>query len=247
MTAVALPDRAAYRRVFLEEQAREYPTVDAFEARCGYALDRKKLEAAACVLACPVKANPPNWQHGRVLYAATRQYLDGRPVEDLHCLDLGTAKGFSALCLRWAVDDAWAARPRPPFTVGRVTSVDVIDPRQRVRRNTVAECDLVQTLPEILVPWPEAQRIQFLHTTGLAWLSARTDRVHVAFVDGKHTEVVYQEGRVLASRQQPTDLAIFDDVQIAAVGRAVQGLESFYHFQTLTVRDHRQYAIGVRR
>src|SRR3989304_7206134 len=76
------------------------PPVEAYEA--AFALERTRLEAAARVLACPIKAGPPNWQHGRVLYALTRRYrltAEG----PLYCLDIGTAKGFSALCLLWAV------------------------------------------------------------------------------------------------------------------------------------------------
>lgn len=243
-----VPTRADYRRVFSDEQARAYPTVDAFEERCGYAVDRQKLETAARVLACPVKAHAPNWQHGRVLYAAARQYLQTHVTEDLHVLDVGTAKGFSALCLRWALDDARAARLTPGHGTTRVTSVDVIDPHQRVRRNTIAECDALLTLADTLVPWPEAQQIEFVHAPGIDWLLARQSRVNVAFLDGKHTDLVaYQEGRALSTRQQPGDLAIFDDVQITGVAVAVTNLSHRYRFDVLTVGPHRQYAIGVRR
>ena len=56
------------------------------------------VEAAARVLACPLKANPPNWQHGRVLYAGYRAYLAGLQRRVL-LLDIGTAKGFSAAAM----------------------------------------------------------------------------------------------------------------------------------------------------
>src|SRR3990172_8581667 len=98
-----IPPVEAYEAACALERTRRYPLVDDFEARQGFALDRARLEAAARVLACPIKARPPNWQHGRVLYALTRRYrltAEG----PLYCLDIGTAKGFSALCLLLSVE-----------------------------------------------------------------------------------------------------------------------------------------------
>src|SRR5262245_9408863 len=118
-----------YEAAFRKECDQSYPVVDALEKRYGYAIDRTKLNIAAHVLACPLKKNPPNWQHGRILYALTRHYLQGQI--DVSLLDVGTAKGFSALCLLWSLRDT--------DILGSVTSVDVIDPLARVKRNTVAE------------------------------------------------------------------------------------------------------------
>src|SRR5688572_33475015 len=88
-----------YQRAFDGERVQEYPVISDFQVECGVALGREKLERAARVLACPVKANPPNWQHGRVIYSAARRYLNGM-TGPVSCMDIGTAKGFSALCLR---------------------------------------------------------------------------------------------------------------------------------------------------
>lgn len=232
-----------YRAVFEKERLREYPVVDALEARCGYAIDRERLESAAKVLACPVKANPPNWQHGRVLYAVARNYISKyHSGPNLNILDIGTAKGFSALCLEWALnahDEDW---------FGRVTSVDVIDPLARVQRNTIAEVDGLLTLGETLRPWQEACEIQFVQSTGVEWLMAHPERIHIAFVDGKHSgHVVLKEGRLLTARQQSGDLAIFDDVHIPDVSQAVNALHFDYRLEYLEVLPHRHYAIGVRK
>ena len=236
MTVASLA--ASYDLAFHRECQQEYPAVYGVELLYGYALDSERYLPAAQVLACPLKVNSPNWQHGRVLYALTRKYLEGAtgPVQ---LLDVGTAKGYSALCLLWALTDAKVH--------GRVTSVDVIDPLSREKRNTVAEVDGLKTLSEILAPWPEAQKIDFLQSTGQKWLVAHPGRVHVAFVDGKHTyEAVSWEAALLSERQQSGDLVMFDDVQVPAVDRAVMELSS-YTVSYVDVLPNRRYAIARRK
>lgn len=236
-TALSAQD---YRAAFDTERVKSYPMVDALEAAAGYALDRARLEAAAQVLACPVKKSPPNWQHGRVLYALTLQWLTANESQSCNVLDVGTAKGFSALCLKWALDDGGSD--------GSVTSVDVIDPHARVSRKTIAEVDGLLTLAETLKPWPEAKDIRFVQSTGIDWLKTHPERIHIAFVDGSHDGMtVLNEGRMLAGKQEEGDLAIFDDVNRTDIRNAITILRHAYHFDVLEVLPTRHYAIGVRR
>src|SRR5690606_18161294 len=142
-----------YDAAFDAEVRVRYPVIDALEKEQGYAAPLAWLLGAARVLACPVKVNPPNWQHGRVIYALVRWYLDrpsypGRSsASPVNLLDVGTAKGCSAICA------ARALLGHGRF--GRVTSIDVIDPEAAVRRNTVAEVGGHLTLRQTLEPWSE--------------------------------------------------------------------------------------------
>lgn len=230
---------AEYQDIFEAERAVEYPVIDAIEQRAGFAVDRAKLEDAARVLACPFKKNPPNWAHGRLIYALVRSYVhDAEPI--VRCLDIGTAKGFSALCMYWAVHDECGQ-------TDAVVSVDVIAPSARVNRNTVAECDGPKNLYEILAPWPDAKHITFRKSTG-AEAIAGCERVHVCYLDGKHTyEAVTEETRLLAERQQPGDLVIWDDAQIDGVAKAIQNASQVYDVEPIALLPNRAYAIGTRR
>lgn len=239
MNAALQPTAADYVRVFERERLERYPVIDAIEARTGFAIERDRLEAAARVLACPIKDHPPSWQHGRVLYSVARQYLASKR-ELVTLLDIGTAKGFSALCLQWALTDSDA--------LGAVVSVDVLNPDDRVRRNTVAEVDGLKTLHETLAPWSEATAITFLRSTGLDWLTRHPARVHLCFVDGKHSgAIVHQEGQLLGVRQEPGDIVIFDDLQIPGVALAVKELRALYDVEVIKLNFERTYGIGVRR
>lgn len=234
------PSRADYDAAFALECSKEYPEIEAYEHLCGFSVDRERLEGAARVLACPVKANPPNWQHGRVLYAAMRQFLVGHPGP-VSCFDCGTAKGFSALVMQWALNDS--------DTPGEIDSVDVIDPQAHVFRNSVLDVDGSHQLSDYLRPWPEARAIRFYKLTGMQWLSSDKSRVEIAFIDGKHSfDVVAAEGALLAGRQDRGDLVVFDDAQIPAVSKALGVLGKFYEFTPIELSAAtRSYAVGVRR
>jgi hypothetical protein len=230
-----------FAQIFDAERAQVYPSVDALEARLGYAIDIDRLHDAARVLSCPFKAAAPNWQHGRVIYAAVRARIGSQHAGYYRHVDIGTAKGFSALCAQWAIDDAYMA--------GQVDSVDVLPQAHRLRRNTAAEVDGLKTLAEVLAPFPESARITFHEMTGVDFLKSFRDRAHSAFVDGKHSaEAVGAEWRLLSEHQDTGDIAIFDDVQMAPVAEGLKGADRAYDFTRVELGHvNRAYLIGVRR
>lgn len=228
---------ADYDRIFREECAREYPEVDVFEARLGYSVGRDRLEAAARTLACPLKVNPPSWQHGRILYALARERF-ARGGSGI-VLDIGTAKGFSAVVLAWAMADAeWE---------GRLISVDVVDPAARVRRNSIEEFDSLKTVFEFVAPWMPNVAVEFAGKGSLDALRSLQGDDHLAlvFVDGKHDRTtVAREAALIREHQDRGDYVMFDDLQIPQVALAVRGV-SGYRLDELTA-GFRRYAVATR-
>lgn len=230
------PTRADYDAAFERERARSFSEVDALECETGYAVDRDRLETAARVLACPVKANEPCWQHGRVIYSVYRKWAETSENPVVSVLDVGTAKGFSALCAVWAMLDAGKR--------ASVTSLDVIDPRAKQRRNTIAELDGALTLAETVAPWKELESVAFLQSFSTTWLSLCRTPVHLAFLDGKHRyDVVRDEANALQNLQPRGGVIIFDDVQIPGVARVVTELRG-YDVRYVVAKVDRSYAIA---
>lgn len=240
-----LKTRENYDAAFEHECTQDYPAVTALEKELGYAIDADRLLSAARVLACPVKVNPPNWQHGRVLYAAACDYFSrSRGVAAFCALDIGTAKGFSALMVRYAALDMGVPC--------RVHSCDVVRPDEPQWRNTVLECgrDVPLTLPETLAAFPAASDIVFYGMSGAHWLmSASPGHVHFAFVDGKHSgHVVRQEAQMLASQQEQGDVIVFDDVHIPDVRSAAWStLGNAYERRVIQVLPKRAYMLCRRK
>lgn len=195
------------------------------------------------MLACPVKANPPNWQHGRVIYALAREQLDDGSGGSGCFLDIGTAKGFSAVVMSWALADAGVHR--------EVHSVDVMNPLERVSRNSVAEAegDLL-TVPEFVAPFIAPTVPVHFHGGGSLALLKDMVRlgltVKFVFVDGKHSYgAVTEEIACLLQLQRPGAIALFDDMQIPGVAEAVKRARG-YEVSRVRAGVGREYAVAVR-
>lgn len=234
--------REDYTRIFEEECARSYPAVDAFEEAMGYAIDRDRLEDLARTLACPFKVNPPNWQHGRVIYAMVRRLCDAGIRGNF--LDIGTAKGFSAVIAAWAADDADADG-------STVYSVDVLHPEARVRRNSVLELDGYKTIEEYTSRYiPDSITVRFYgggSQAVLRHLLSAEENLAFAFVDGKHlAEDVRREAHVISQLQNRGAVTVFDDCQIPQVAASVRQA-SGYAVRYLDAGSNRRYAIATRK
>ncbi len=236
------PDRKAYDDAFARACAIEYPELDRFEELAGFKVDRERLEQAARVLQCPIKANPPNWQHGRVLYTLARQYIAWATAPTVF-LDIGTAKGFSAVVLSWAIADA-------DVCDHRIVSVDVVEPDAFVRRNSVVECEKYMTVQQFVAPFvaPDVD-IEFLGGGSSGWLRGAPPDVHVgfAFVDGKHSfQAVALEALSIERRQLPGDVMVFDDMQLDEVARAVIQLRGYRRENIHLAQAKRSYCVAVK-
>lgn len=228
--------RAGYDAAFQAERMNDYPVMDELEARLGYAVDRTRLEAAARVLACPLKKNPPNWQHGRLIYALGRAYLAANPGRQTW-VDIGTAKGFSACVMSWALADG--------YHPGDIHSWDIINPLSRDPRNSVEDG---KTIHEFVAPFRAPDMfIGFslasdAHSRAHLW-----DRVNLAFVDGSHTyDGVKADIELLVHRQLPGDIIVFDDMQVPGVAKAVFQVLAGYDVEMVNLMPTRRYAIARR-
>lgn len=235
-----------YLEAFSNERENVYPAIDSIEEQLGYAMDKTVLNNIARVLACPVKVNPPNWQHGRLLYAHARSYLaNTQRVEAPVFVDIGTAKGFSAVVMALAMLDSGC-------TTGKVHSVDVIDPLHAVVRNSIAEVANgplpLQKYLDLCVEKAVCDYISFTGG-GSQELAKALAGMHVgfAFIDGKHSKVaVASEIAWLSSMQTIGDVVIFDDAQVPEVFAGIKETPRNYEVAYVKLNELRSYAIARR-
>lgn len=164
-----------------EARAELFPSIDAIERSLGFALDRDWMEELALHTQVVIKKSRLNYQHGRILYTYLRQYCSRCGRAPLVVLETGTARGFSALCMARALDDAGIA--------GFVVTVDQLPHNRAFLWNCIDDHDGPKTRQELLTNYQELLRRimfvegptpQFLPRLGLG-------RVNFAFLDAAHT------------------------------------------------------------
>jgi hypothetical protein len=248
--------RARYLEAYSKERVRidacAYLPVEMIIEGLGGLRNDTMIDAMARDLACPLKEHAPNWQHGRVLYALAREVARD-PAADFTFIDIGTAKGFSALCMLWGLFDSMRA--------GTVHSFDVVDPFAKVARNSIAELDGLKDLGEFIAPYVPRQHpgsdprcgVTFHQKPGMLFDEVvPAGRIHLAFVDGKHKLTdVREEARKIAARQERGDFILFDDFQIGGVQAGIGAFMDtpswqLYRYQTIEVNAERAYRLAER-
>lgn len=235
-----------YQALFEKARLNEFPAVDAVEKETGFAIDRAWLDDLALHTQIVKKKSDLAYPHGRLLYSLVRKYISDSGETFVTILETGTARGFSALCMAKAIQDAGIA--------GRVVTFDVLPHLKKQYWNCIDDGEGKNTRAELLSRWPELTRmITFVHGDTLMMLPRiGHERVNFAFLDAQHIKSsVLNEFQAVTRRQQPGDVIFFDDVTpksypgvVAAVSEIEQAGD--YALQRLTISDQRAYAWGAK-
>lgn len=238
----------AYLKIFEEARSRVFPPIDEYVERMGFDLDRTWLETLALKTQVVIKSSPINWQHGRLLYATLRNYLESVRGEPnlITVFETGTARGFSALCMARALIDGQAS--------GVVISVDIISHNTEIFWNSISDADGKKTRAALIQDWAEElNRVVFLQ----AWSEDVVDglgvnRINFAFLDAQHEyRDVLREMAYVMARQESGDVIVFDDVTVGVFDGVVRAVEELRHSGSYEVLDissegGRAYAIARR-
>lgn len=250
ITKQPLATRAEYLKLHEKAKSIRYPSVEEFEHRLGYSVDRKWLDDLALHTQIVIKKSELLYQHGGLLYAILRDYLarlPRTPTSLSTVLETGTARGFSSLCMARALLDGKAA--------GIVLTVDQLPHNRAIYWNCIDDLDGKKTRQELLARWSdELSRVVFVQGSMPEQLDRLgIDRIGFAFLDAQHTkEDVMAEYEYVSTRQSLGDVIFFDDVTpglFSGVVEAVDLIESqgLYLIDRIQLNDERGYAIARRR
>ncbi|NIA69072.1 class I SAM-dependent methyltransferase [Pelagibius litoralis] len=239
--------RERYLELHRAAQSVAYPEIDAVEEKLGFAIDRPWMEELALHTQVVVKESSLNYNHGRLLYAALRRYLAGHDGSHVVIFETGTARGFSALCMACALQDA--AVP------GYIVTVDMLPHERPILWNCIDDHEGPKTRQQLLSAYPELlSRIVFLQgRSDEAVATIGLLRVNFAFLDATHSEVdVRREFEFVSARQRKGDVVILDDVTPAAFPGVVAAVEAIeagddYAVERIVASEQRGYAIAKHR
>ena len=243
--AAPLAPPETYARLSAEARQQSYPAVDAYEDACGAAIDRDWFHQLASLTQVTVKRSDLCYQHGRLLYATLTQYLRTRAHDHLTIVETGTARGFSALCLARALEDAGAT--------GKILSFDVLPHDVDMLWNCIRDADGPRTRAELLRDYEELLQRYVIFQRGdtkteLAKIGV--PRVHFAFLDSVHEYAhVMAEFQMLRARQQPGDMLFLDDYSAEAYPGVVKAADEIcrehgYSPRVIAANQRRRYLIA---
>ncbi len=224
---------------------REFPEAEALEAETGFAIDKGWIDDLALHTQIVKKRSTLGYAHGRLLYSVLRRYIAETSPEFVSVVETGTARGFSALCMAKAIDDAAVA--------GHIVTIDRLPHLTPIYWNCIDDLEGRKTRRELLSPWASlCNRITFVQGDTLDQLGKiGVRRVNFAYLDAQHTRGdVLHEFNLVKRLQMSKDIVFFDDVtpeQFPGVCAAVDDIEARENYAVSRVRAGRGFAWATKR
>ncbi len=234
-----------FRALAKEAAARVFPEIDALEDETGFAIDRPWLDDLAAHTQIVRKKSTLGYAHGRLLYSLLRRYVARENPRYVSILETGTARGFSALCMARALDDAGVA--------GHIVTIDRLPHLTPIYWNCIDDLEGRKTRRELLSPWGRLlDRIIFVQGDTLDQIGKiGMNRVNFAYLDAQHLEAdVRHEFAAVAQMQEHGDMAVFDDVtpeQFPGVVAAVEAIARRPDYAVHRIAAARGFAWATRR
>jgi len=240
-----------YKRLAMEARNKNYPEVDSYEYKSGYAIDQEWLHELALHTQVVIKKSELCYQHGRILYTALSQYLNDHPLRDVGdrftVWETGTARGFSTLCMAKALADQGRA--------GTIVTFDFLPHRTKMYWNCIDDHDKPKSRAELLEPWKDLiERYIIFHQgdSKLEMPMVQAEHIHFAFLDGSHkyNDVVF-EFQQIYKWQKKGDIIVCDDYTPELFPEVVRAVDEMcekydYSITHLKVIEGRGYVVSVK-
>lgn len=201
-----------------------FSEIDRYEEETGFVLDSDWLRDLALHTQIVKKKSLPTYAHGRILYSCLRSYLARSAIEHsggITVVETGTARGFSALCMAKALDDA--GNP------GTLYTFDVVPHFAKLYWNVIDDCAGKRTRDELLGRWRSVVQAHLVFVNADTRYFLRRmhfSRVNFAFLDGGHTaRDIRNEYQAISKLQQSGDIIVFDDydeINFQQVARSIE-------------------------
>ena len=237
-----LATKEFYLKKFEEVKNFKYENIENFLPVKKYPIEKNWLDNLALHTQIVKKKSQINYQHGRILYSCLKEYILSNQHKYIEILEIGTARGFSSLCMSKSIMDCNIR--------GNIFTIDIIPHNKAFFWNCIDDHEKPKTREELLLKWHEQlQNIRFVTGPSRFVLKKlNINRINFAFVDGMHDiSNVKREFNFISLRQKKNDIIIFDDVSdnFPEVIKFIKNIKKLntYQIQTLASEIDRSYAI----
>ena len=237
-----LASKDYYLSIYEKAKSEKFLEIDILENSTGFNVDKSWLDELALHTQVVKKESAINYQHGRVLYSLLRKYIQDHNINYIKILEIGTARGFSSICMSKAIIDSKIN--------GYISTIDIISNKNKIYWNCIDDHDGKKSRQELLNPWKkELKNINFLTgPSSLILKKINFDRINFAFIDGMHDDFnIRKEFKFISMKQTKGDFIIFDDysTNFPDIVRFINQIreEDVYDVRILSSAKVRSYAI----
>ena len=219
--------------------------INQFEIDYGFSLSPDWFHELAIHTQVVIKESEICYQHGRLLYTSLSKYIEKQNYDSVCILEIGTARGFSSLCMAKALEDQ--------IKEGKIVTIDPLPHNIKMYWNCIDDNESAKSRAQLLANYFDLihRYIWFFEGKSKDLLNKlELSRVHFAFLDGSHDyKDIKFEISYVVPRQQKGDIIFFDDFQESkypGIVKAVRELESQgdYSIKPIFLNDQRGYAIA---
>ena len=241
-----LANQEYYEKIFFEAKSRIFRKIDALEKKMKIKIDKDWLDNLAFHTQIVKKKSSINYQHGRLLYSYLRKYIEDNNIKKINILEIGTARGFSSICMSKAINDAEIK--------GVINTIDIIPHKKKIYWNCIDDFEGKKTRENLLSLWSEElKNINFLTgPSSYVLKKIKIEKINFAFIDGMHDYYnLKKELNFVKERQSIGDIIICDDYDLDKFEGVVKALndEDFskkYNMLDFSSEPQRTYAIATR-
>jgi len=201
-----LASKEYYLSIFKKAKNEKFEEIDKLEYFCEFSIKKSWLDNLALHTQVVLKKSKINYQHGRILYSKLREYIKKNDIKNINILEVGTARGFSSICMSKAINDSKIN--------GEINTIDIISNDKKIYWNCIDDLESKKTRKELLKKWSrELNNINFLTgPSSFVLKKIKFDRIHFAYIDGMHNfPNVKNEFEFISNKQKSGDLIILDD------------------------------------
>ena len=212
-----------YLDLWYNAKNKVHPTIDEYEKLIGYKIEYDWFHELALHTQIVIKKSELCYQHGRVLYSTLSAYINQNDCNNINIVDIGTARGFSAIILSRALFDN-------NQHLGSITTIDPLPHRKRILWNCIDDNYGPHTREELLSGYGYLidKYITFKEGRSIDVLPSIKNRIHFAFVDGEHNyENIIYETEHLSNHQKKGDIIVFDDYNKNQYPGLVEAVDQF--------------------
>lgn len=231
-----------YLDLFSKIKFLSYEKIKSYENRLNFKINKEFFDNLALKTQISIKKSDNNYQHGRILYSTLSNYIQHKKNEFFIIVEIGTARGFSSLCMSKALNDQ--------NRKGNILTCDIIKNKRKIFWNCILDCDnKKKTREELLLEWKNlTTNISFIDGDYRKLKKLNINRIHFAFIDAQHEyKNVKEEFDFISSKQIKNDIIIFDDIhdKFPGVKLMIDKIENsnFYSVERIFSSSERGYAI----